>query len=172
MEFFKSAIIPGEVFVQLIAFVIVFWTLKLLAWKPILKAVQERREKIKNDFDRIEEARKEIEKLKLEYAAHLRKIDDEARSKILEAVEEGRRIARDIQEKARAESQETFEKTKENLNLEAAKARIQLRREIAHLTVQVTEKLIREQMNEAKQHEKIFAMIEELESSFEKKGGA
>ena len=33
MEFFKANIIPGEVFVQLIAFIIVFWTLKLLAWR-------------------------------------------------------------------------------------------------------------------------------------------
>ena len=165
MEFFKANIIPGEVFVQLIAFVIVFWTLKALAWKPILNALAARREKIANDFGKIEAARKEIEALKAQYAALLAKIEDEARGKIQQAVEEGRQIARQIQEKARSESQATLETTKENLNLEVAKARITLRREIADLVLTVSEKVIRERMMEAKQQEKVLEMIEELEKS-------
>ena len=131
MEFFKATIIPGEVFVQLIAFIIVFWTLKKLAWKPLLSALASRREKIQSDFERIEAAKKEIEELKTKYTAHLQKIEDEARGKIQEAVEEGRRIGREIQEKARADAQTTFDQAKENLALEAAKARLQLRHEIA-----------------------------------------
>ena len=165
MEFFKANIIPGEVFVQLLAFIIVFWTLKLLAWKPILSALDARRRRIESEFQRIEAARKEIENLKAEYSQHLQKIDDQARGKLQEALEEGRRIAREIQEKARAESQTSFEKAKENLALEVAKARVALRREIADLTILVTEKVIHEKLNDAKQQEKILELIEELEKS-------
>ena len=165
MEFFKANIIPGEVLVQLIAFLIVFFTLKALAWKPLLKALELRRERIQDQFNQIEAAKKDIEKLKAEYGAHLQKIDDEARGKIQEAVEEGRRIARDMQEKARAESQSSFEKAKENLNLEVAKAKITLRREIADLAILVSEKVIRERLSDAKQQEKILELIEELEKS-------
>src|SRR6185436_6262591 len=100
MEFFKENIIPGEVFVQLIAFIIVFWTLKALAWKPLLQSLAARRERIQDDFQKIEKARKEIEALKVEYQSHLQKIDDEARGKIQQAIEEGRRMAREISEKA------------------------------------------------------------------------
>ena len=165
MEFFKANIIPGEVLVQIIAFLIVFWTLKALAWKPILGALEARRLRIKDDFDKIEAARKEIEALKIQYSASLQKIEDEARAKLLAAVEEGRLIARDIQEKARAEAQASFEKAKENLALETAKAHITLRREIADLAINVSEKVLHEKLSDAKQQEKIMELIEELEKT-------
>ncbi|MBI3313574.1 MAG: F0F1 ATP synthase subunit B [Candidatus Omnitrophica bacterium] len=165
MEFFKANIIPAEVLVQMIAFIIVFWTLKLLAWKPILGSLEARRQKIKSEFDKIEHARKEIEALKAQYAASIQKIEDEARAKMLESVEEGRKIAKEIQEKARAESQASFEKAKDNLAIETAKARITLRREIADLAVSVSEKVLREKLTEAKQQEKIMGLIEELEKT-------
>ncbi len=165
MEFFKANIIPGEVFVQIIAFLIVFWVLKLYAWKPILKALDARRQRIRDEFDRIETLKKEIDQLKAEYAEHLRKIDEEARVKIQQAVEEGRKVAREIQEKARIESQANFEKAKDNIELEIAKARISLRREVADLSLRVSEKIIREQMDDAKLEKKVLELIEELDKT-------
>ncbi|MDD5218189.1 MAG: F0F1 ATP synthase subunit B [Candidatus Omnitrophica bacterium] len=169
MEFFKANIIPGEVIVQIIAFLIVFWTLKVFAWKPILKSLAARQNKIKQELDQIEAARHDIEVLKNQYASHLQKIDDEARLKIQDAVEEGRKIAHEIQEKARRDSQSTFEKTKENLELEVDKARIELRREIADLAIMVSEKIVQEKMTDSKQQDKILDMIKELEAASEKK---
>lgn len=171
MEFFKQNIIPQEVLVQLVAFLIVFWTLKSLAWGPILKSLDARREKIRQDFDRNEHARKELEGIKAEYTAHLQKIDEEARGKIQEAIEEGRKISRDLQEKARAEAQSTFEKTKENLALEITKARIQLRRDVASIALQVSEKVLEEKLTSDLQQEKILSMIQNLETSAPAKGG-
>ncbi|MBI3312602.1 MAG: F0F1 ATP synthase subunit B, partial [Candidatus Omnitrophica bacterium] len=75
------------------------------------------------------------------------------------------KIAKEIQEKARAESQASFEKAKDNLAIETAKARITLRREIADLAVSVSEKVLREKLTEAKQQEKIMGLIEELEKT-------
>lgn len=163
MEFFAKNIIPGEVIVQIVAFLIVFLVLKWLAWKPLLQGLQARRNRIKENFDEIEAAKKKIEALKAEYQAHIAKIDEEARQKIQEAIDEGRRIANEIQEKARAESQATFEKEKENLGLEIEKARITLRREIANLAILTTEKILQETLDESKQHQKIMELIDEAE---------
>ena len=166
MEFFKANIHLEEVFVQLIAFVIVFWVLKLLAWKPLLKGLAARREHIQSELAAIEESKKEIDLLKSEYSAHLQKIEDEARAKIQGAVQEGRQIAREIQDKARVESQAAFEKAKMNLDLETAKARISLRREIAGLAVSASERILKEKMSDSqKQQEKIFEIIDDLEKS-------
>jgi len=166
MDFIKENIIPGEVLVQLIAFLIVFFTLKALAWKPVLDALEARRKTIKDSFDEIEAGRRDIEKLKAEYAEHLAKIEEEARVKIQDAVDEGRRISKDIQEKARQESQDAFEKSKDNLSLEVAKARVELRREIANLSMTVAERVLGEKMSDdKKQDEKILSIIEDLEKS-------
>ena len=65
MDFFKQNIIPAEVIVQLTAFVIVFLTLKKLAWGPIQKALETRRETIREDHEKIESARKQVELLQV-----------------------------------------------------------------------------------------------------------
>ncbi len=165
MEFFKANIIPGEVFVQLIAFILVFWTLKFFAWKPLQKALESRRHQIASEFEKIESAKKDVESLRQEYQAHLKKIEDEARGKIQEAIHEGRRVAREIQEKARSESQATFEKAKENLAIEIAKSRLELRQEIAQLAISASERIIKEKMNDAKQQEKVAEILGELEKN-------
>jgi F-type H+-transporting ATPase subunit b len=168
MEFFQANIQFHEVLVQLLAFLIVFFTLKALAWKPILRGLDARRQRIQDELEKIETAKKEIESLKNQYSIQLQKIEDEARAKIQEAVSDGSRIAREIQDRARAESQAAFEKTKESLSLEVAKARMTLRQEIADLSIRVSEKIMKEKLNEAKQQEKILEMIEELEAGSSK----
>ena len=54
MEFFKANLIPAEIIVQLLAFMIVFFTLRKLAWKPILDSLEARRAKIRQEFESIE----------------------------------------------------------------------------------------------------------------------
>ncbi len=166
MEFFQANIIPGEVVVQILAFLIVFFTLRKLAWKPVLDSLESRRAKIRSEFESIEAAKKEIETLKAEYAASLQRIEDQARAKLQEAIDEGRRISREIQEQARLESQATFEKAKENLALEVAKARISLRRDVAGLALDASEKVLKEKMSDdKKQQEKILSIIEDMEKA-------
>lgn len=166
MEFFKANIQLGEVLVQLVAFVIVFLTLRAMAWKPILKSLENRRTKIREEFEHLEKSKKDLEALKSQYTALLQKIDEDARAKIQQAVDEGRRIAKEVQDKARTESQATFEKAKENLNLEVSKARIELRREIADLALAASERVLNQKMSgDSAQQAKILEIIDELEKT-------
>lgn len=166
MEFFQANIKLGEVLVQLIAFVIVFLTLKGMAWKPMQQSLESRRAKIQGEFDKIESTRKELEAMKLDYTARLQKIEDEARAKIQEAIDEGRRVAKEIQEKARTESQNTFDKAKQNLELEVAKARLTLRQEIAELAINTSERVLNERLaTDQAQQTKIMEIIQDLEKS-------
>lgn len=163
MGFFQDNIHLSEVFVQFLAFLIVFLTLKKFAWKPLLNVIKARRERFENEWGEVEKMKAEVAKLEKSYQDHLRTIEDEARAKMQEAVQEGRRIAREIQEKARTESQASFEKAKDNIALEAEKARIEFRRDIARLSLQVAEKVVRERMDGAQQEKKAMEMIAELE---------
>lgn len=163
MDFFKQNIIPAEVFIQLVAFLCVFFTLKKLAWKPVQESLENRSKRIREEFEHIEKTKQELETLKSDYAVKLQKIEDEARVKIQQTIEEGRRIAKEIQDKARSEAQESFEKSKEHLAVEVAKARITLKQEIADLSLQVAEKVIGEKMTAELQQQKALQIIEELE---------
>ncbi|HOW58572.1 MAG TPA: F0F1 ATP synthase subunit B [Candidatus Omnitrophota bacterium] len=163
MEFFQENIHLKEVFIQLVAFLIVFLTLKKFAWKPLLAIMKERRDKFEHEWTHIEKIKKDVAALQKDYQTHLQKIEEEARIKMQEAIQEGRRIAREIQEKARADSQASFEKAKETIGIEVEKARIELRREIAKLSLQVAEKVISEKMDGAFHEKKALELIDELE---------
>lgn len=129
-----------------------------------MESLEKRRTGIEASFRQIESSKKEMEALRQDYLSHLVKIEEEARAKLQQAVEEGRRIAREIQEKAREEAKEALTHSKENLALEVRKARIELRRELVDLTLLATEKILREKMTEEKNREKILGLIEELEA--------
>jgi F-type H+-transporting ATPase subunit b len=163
MEFFKQNIIPGEVFVQLIAFLIVFFALKAAAWKPILKALESRREKIRTGLEDIEISKKEVESLKTTYQNQQARIEEEARAKLQDAVDEGRKVAKELQEKARLDARAVLDKAKEDIQLEAEKAKISLRNEIADLTVSATERLIQKKMDEKKDRDLVLDFIKEVE---------
>src|SRR3989338_111853 len=135
MEFFQANIKLGEVFVQLLAFAIVFWVLRSFAWKKIMGILEDRRAKIKRELDEIESAKKELEALKQKYVHSLSRIEEEARAKLQEAVNDGKRIAREIQEGARKNAHAILEKAKEDVALEVDKARVTLRSEIADLAL-------------------------------------
>lgn len=163
MDFFAQHIIPGEVFVQLLAFLFLLFFLQKAAWGPILDFLEARRAKIKSEFDRIEQIQQEMDRLKAEYASRVEKMEEAARLKVQASLDDSKRIAKEIQEKARLESQAYYEKSKENLALEVEKARIELRREIATLVILATEKVLSEKLDENKQREKITGILESLE---------
>ena len=163
MEFFKENIHLTEVLVQLVAFLIVFFTLKKFAWKPLLAIIKSRRERFESEWGGIEKTKQEVAALQKDYQAHLQKIEEEARARMQEAVQEGRRLAREIQEKARLESQTSFEKAKANIELEVQKARLTLRQEIADLSIRVAEKILTEKMDTAQQEKKALEILGDLE---------
>jgi F-type H+-transporting ATPase subunit b len=167
MEFFQANLNLREVFVQLLAFIIVFWALKTMAWKPLLGLLEARRMKIADGLNEIEKAKQELEKLKADYGARLGHIEEEARSKMQEVVQEGKRAAREIQDSARNQAKDILEKTKEDIQLEAAKARVLLRREIAALAFAAIERLIKEKVTDPKDEQMIEAFIKELEETKE-----
>ena len=152
----------AQVIVQLIGFAVAFAILKRFAWKPILTLLDERRQRIEKSFREIEEAKKEAADFKRTYEAKIAKIEDEARLRIQDAISEGKRIAQEIREKAREEAQGLLVKAKENIDLEMAKARIELRENIVGLALNAAEHLIRREMNEEKQHRMVREFLEEL----------
>ncbi|MCM8794504.1 MAG: F0F1 ATP synthase subunit B [Candidatus Omnitrophica bacterium] len=149
---------------NILAFFLLLLILKKYAWGALLKLIDERRARIESEFRSIEEARQEIAKLKTDYQAHLAAIEEEARVKIQEAVKEGRRIAGEIEEAARAHSRETIEKTKEAVEQEVAKARVQLKEHVVDLAIQVTHKVFQNNLDEETDRRMIESFIREIDS--------
>ncbi|MBI3999359.1 MAG: ATP synthase F0 subunit B, partial [Candidatus Omnitrophica bacterium] len=93
-----------EILTQAGAFILLVWVLKKTAWKPLLKLLDERRGRIAKSFEEIESAKKGVEKLKADYEHARDHIEEEARKKIQQAIDEGKRIARELQETSRRDA--------------------------------------------------------------------
>ena len=86
----------NEVVAQVISFLILLFLLRVLAWKKILKLLDDRKEKIAGEFKKIEDTKAEVAGLRADFEAKLISIDEIAEKKIEEAVAEGRKITDEV----------------------------------------------------------------------------
>ena len=147
---------------QAISFVLLIWVLRRFAWRPILAALDARRARIEAGFREIADGRAQLERLQQELAQRLAKIDDEARLKIQQAILAGKRIAIEVQEEARAQAQAVLSKAQDDIEMEVAKAKVALRNEIADMTVDTAERLLKQRCDEAADRKLIASIIDEL----------
>jgi len=151
----------GLVLSQLIAFIILLWVLKKFAWKPLLKVLEERKQKIQSEFDLIEVQKNEFQKLTDMYHTKLLGIEEEARRKIQEAIAEGNVIAQKIQDETHKEAKEILSKARSDAENEIAKAKIQLKGEMVNMVIMATEKLLQEKLDPKKQEKLIIDFLKE-----------
>jgi len=148
-----------------LGFLLVLWILGKFAWKPILNMLEERRKKITDEFASIDEEKAKVAELTAEYEGKLKDIDNERRQRLVEAVDEGKKIAEEIKAAAREEAKEAGTKAKDELERDVAKAKVQLKNDMIAMTVSATEKILREKLDDAKHREMISNFIDSVEKA-------
>lgn len=152
----------GQIVTHIIGFVIAVIILKKFAWKPLLSMLEERRGKIKSEFDSIEQERKKTEKLYSDYQTKLKEIDSLARAKIQEAAREGQNLANEIKENARGEAKQIVTRTREDIQRDLDKAKVQLRDDVVNITLHLAEKLIQEKLDQEKDRQLVAQFVDEM----------
>lgn len=146
-----------------VGFLITLWLLKKFAWGPLLNMMEERRTKIVTEFEKIESDKQSVAKIQADYEQKLKEIDSERRAKLVEGVNEGKKIAEDIRVKAQREAKEYMNKAKLELERDVDKAKVQLKQDMIAMTMSAAEKILQEKLDEAKHREMIGRFIDEVE---------
>ena len=152
-----------EILTQLLAFLVVLWILKKFAFKPILGMIDQRRKVIQDSFLDIDQKKRDLEDLEKDYRKKLENIEEAARAKIQEGSAAGLSLARDIQEKARLESQKLIDRARGEIDRDLAQARLQIRDEVVELSSLMTEKIIQQKLNDAEHKKLVEQFIKEME---------
>lgn len=155
----------GETIVVIIGFVIFVAVLKKFAWGPILDLLDERRAKIAEGFQEVENLQAQAKTSHAEYEEKLREIDAEAREKINEAIAEGKRVGEEMTEAARVEAAEIVQKAKASVQMELATARKQLREDVVDLTLLAAGRLLEEKLTDEKDRQLVAAFVSDLEQA-------
>lgn len=148
---------------QALSFLLLLWILRRVAWRPLLAALDARRGHIEEELRKAAQAREDLTRLQADYSRRLAAIEEEARDKIQQAVIDGKRIAGEMQEEARAQAQAIFTKSKETVELELAKARVTLRDQLAQMTVGAVERILRQKLDAKADRQLVDGALEELE---------
>ena len=145
----------GLVFWTLITFFILLVILKKFAWKPILGAVSEREEGIKNALASAENARTEMENLQSDNERILKEARLEREGMLKEARELKNKIIDDAKEEAKRQSDKLVRQAQETIITEKKAAISDLRAEVAKVSISIAEKVIRDELSNADNQEKL-----------------
>lgn len=154
----------AQILTHIVGFLIAFWVLKRFAFGPLLKLLEDRREKIRDDFDEADQAKATAAQLVADYEERIKNIEAEARQKIQEAITEGRRVSAEIKEQAHAEARGIIEKAKGDLIRDIATARVQLKQDIVAMTLDATRKILNESLDDQRHRKLIGEFIDQVET--------
>jgi F-type H+-transporting ATPase subunit b len=133
---------------QAVNFLLLLFLLSKLLYRPLLAKMQERTQAIKRSLEEAQAARAEAERQRQEHAQALRAAHAEAQAiratALREAAEEQRRLV----EAGRAEAERLVAGARAELAQDTRRAREALRHEVADLSVQVAERLIRRSLRD------------------------
>jgi F-type H+-transporting ATPase subunit b len=134
-------VVPGLMIWTLIAFAITFFVLRKYAFGPIQKAIDDRRERIRQSIEEADRAREEARTLLEEH----RKLVGKAKADAEEILAEARRVGdaqrERVREETEADRQRRLEETKRQIDAETQRALEQIRAEVADLTLIATAKV-------------------------------
>lgn len=137
----------GLFFWQFLLFVGLILLLKKFAWKPILDAVNEREEGIKEALLSAENAKKEMMNLK----ADNQKLLDQARAErdtmIKEAREIKEKMIADAKSEAQVQGAKMIEQAKASIENEKNAALAELKSQVSGLSVEIAEKLLKAELS-------------------------
>ena len=150
MEKLISEFSIGLFFWQTIIFILLIFLLKKYAWKPILDAVNEREEGIKNALISAEKAKEEMASLQSDNEATLKKARAERDSLLKEAREIKQQLIDDAKNEAQSEAKKIISQAQETIQNEKKAAISDLKNQVASLSIDIAEKVLKEKLSDDK----------------------
>ena len=132
---------------QSIIFIGLILLLKKFAWKPILDAVNEREEGIKNALLSAENARKEMHNLQSDNQRILQEARLERDAMLKEAREMKEKMVADAKNEAQAQGLKMIEQAKAAIEGEKNAALAELKSHVATLSLEIAEKVVRGELS-------------------------
>ncbi len=149
----------GTIFWMLLMFIIVLVILRKFAWAPILKALQNREKSIEDSLRSADRAREEMERLKADNEKIMAEARQERDNMLRDTKKTSEKILSEAREKAGEEARLLIEATQELIEHEKESAVDEIRRQVAVLSVDIAEKILREKLKDEKQQKELIQKL-------------
>ena len=132
---------------QIILFLLLLFLLRKYAWRPILKAVNDREQGIKDALDSAEKAKLEMANLQAENEKLLQEARVERDAMMKEAREVKTKMIADAKDEAQAEANKMIVQAQTAIESEKKSAMAELKSHVAELSIQIAEKVVRKELS-------------------------
>ena len=153
---------------QIINFVILFGLLYLVAYKPIMRMLDERSQKIKESMEQTKYIKQQAERAEEEAAKRIEAAAKEGQEAIARAMRTGEEVRQGAQQQAQQEAEALIARARTEIQRERDEAIDELRKEFADITILAAGKVIDRTLDK-KAHRQIIDKVLK-ESTTLKKG--
>lgn len=152
----------GLAFWTVLTFILLLLVLKKFAWKPILSALKQREDAIKDSLEQAEKAKEEAKKILSENQNSLAKAEEESKK----IIEQSKLFAESLKEKMIAESKEQAKRIIDEASAEIDRKKNaafdELKNQIAEISVNAAEKILRENLDVQKNKKIVDKYISDI----------
>ena len=153
----------GLVFWNTIAFLVLLIVLGKFAWKPMLKAINERESGIEEALLKADKMKAEITAMQNENEALLAKAREERATIIKEAKEASEKMVNEAKDKAKSEYERIISDAQSAIAQQKNAAMVDVKNQVGALVINVAEKVLRKELsNKADQESYIKQIAEEV----------
>ncbi|HEY8171623.1 MAG TPA: F0F1 ATP synthase subunit B [Dehalococcoidia bacterium] len=140
---------------QLVNFTILLVVLRVVAWGPLTKMLDERRERIRESLEAADRARAQAAESERELIDQLETARREGQAVVAQSQEIANRIQADARTQAQADADALLVRARSEIQLERDTAIAELRKEFADLTISAAEKVINSSLDR-NQHRRLI----------------
>jgi len=146
MELVQPSI--GLIFWMTLSFLILLFLLKKFAWKPILKAIENREKSIREALQTAENTKLEMKKIQQDNEQLLRQARDEREKMLRDAENLKSKIIAEAHDKAKTEFDRIVASAHESIQNEKMALIVDLKNQAALIAIEIAESLVREHLSD------------------------
>lgn len=154
---------------QIISFGILFLILRVVAFKPLMRILDERSKRIKESMEQAEIVKEQAEKAGEDTKKQMEQAGREVQERINKAKQLGEEFRQQAEAEARREAETILNRARTEIQHERDEVIDEIRKEFAELTILSAEKVISRSLDKEAHREIIDKVLEES-SSLKKKG--
>jgi F-type H+-transporting ATPase subunit b len=146
---------------QVVTFIILLVILRVLAYKPIMRMLDERSKRIRESMDQAEALKEQSTQAEEQVKKQLEEASREGQERLARAVKAGEDVRQRAQEEAKKDAETLLSRARAEIQRERDDAISEVRREFADLTVLAAGKVIEKSLNKEEHRELIDKVLEE-----------
>lgn len=145
----------GLFFWMLVGFGILFFILAKYAWPVITKMISEREKHIEDQLSAAEMVRQDMSRLQGEHQKMLAEAKEERDAILADARKIREKMYEEAKLKADNEAQTIIGEAKKSIQFEKMKAITDIKNEIANMSIEIAERVLRQELSDKEKHEDI-----------------